>query len=141
MAFATLFATRTGYLTLDARIAITGTKQRGLLAVLEHPEVPLHNNPAERAARRRVRNRDVSLGPRTAAGAQLWDIGQTLVATAQQLGVNLFGYLMDRLGPTTLPSLADLITARAPALRLGGSWEDRPERPAWKPTPVAMWHG
>jgi hypothetical protein len=141
MAFATLFSTRTGYRSLDARIAITGTKQRGLLTVLEHPEVPLHNNPAERGARRRVRKRDVSLGPRTTAGAQLWDIGHTLVATAQQLGVNLFGYLMDRLGPQTLPSLAELITDRAPALRLGDSWEDRPERPAWKPTPVAMWHG
>ncbi len=37
--------------------------------VLAHPEIPLHNNPAELGARARVRKRDVSFGPRTREGA------------------------------------------------------------------------
>ena len=41
--------------------------------MLRHPELPLHNNPAELAARRRVRKRDVSFGPRSPTGAAAWD--------------------------------------------------------------------
>ena len=63
--FETLFATVTGYQALDERIAKTRLKQASLLLVLEHPEIPLHNNPAELGARQRVRKRDVSFGPRT----------------------------------------------------------------------------
>src|SRR6266705_910777 len=58
--FETLFATVTGYEALDERIAKTRTKQGCLLMVLVHPEIPLHNNPAELGARARVRKRDVS---------------------------------------------------------------------------------
>ena len=82
--FDDLVGQTTGYAALDARIAITADKRRGLLMVLDHPEIPLHTNPAELAVRRRVRKRDVSFGPRTVAGAQCWDIGQTIVATARQ---------------------------------------------------------
>jgi hypothetical protein len=53
--FETLFATVTGYQALDERIATTHAKQRCLLMVLTHPEIPLHNNPAELGARARVR--------------------------------------------------------------------------------------
>ncbi|MPZ13333.1 MAG: hypothetical protein GEU73_02720 [Chloroflexi bacterium] len=49
--FDALFATRTGYLALDDRIALTQAKKPGLLLVLVHPELPLHNNPAELAPR------------------------------------------------------------------------------------------
>lgn len=45
--FDTLLATRTGYWALDERIALTRAKKAQLLQVLEHPEVALHNNPAE----------------------------------------------------------------------------------------------
>jgi len=52
----------TGYQALDERIAKTRSKKAALLLVLEHPEIPLHNNASELGARRRVRKRDVSLG-------------------------------------------------------------------------------
>src|SRR6266568_1229594 len=71
--FETLFATVTGYEALDERIAKTRTKKGCLLMVLAHPEIPLHNNPAELGARARVRKRDVSFGPRTREGATAWD--------------------------------------------------------------------
>ena len=80
------FSTVTGYAPLDARIGMTAEKHGGLLQVLAHPEIPLHNNPAELGARRRVRKRDMSFGPRSQAGVQAWDTFQTLVATAKNSG-------------------------------------------------------
>jgi hypothetical protein len=122
-AFEEVFASRTGYWALDDRIAKTAAKRDALLQVLEHPEVPLHNNPAELAARQRVRKRDISFGPRTAAGARAWDTFQSLAATARKLGVSFHAYLQDRLSHTNrLPSLAQLIAERAPALNLAASW-------------------
>ena len=79
--FDELFATHTGYYDLDQRIAKTRAKKDSRLLVLEHPELPLHNNAAELAVRQRVRKRDVSFarralslrGPRTPLGVQAWD--------------------------------------------------------------------
>jgi hypothetical protein len=123
VAFDTLFGERTGLALLDHRIALTQAKKTELLAVLAHPELPLHNNPAELGVRRRVRKRDVSFGPRTAAGAPAWDTFQTLAATAAKLGISFFHYLQDRLsGANQLPSLAQLIEERAQGLNLGQSW-------------------
>ena len=62
--FDELFSTVTGYEALDERIAKTKAKKWFLLIVLEHPEIPLHNNPAELGARKRVRQRDVSASGR-----------------------------------------------------------------------------
>ena len=53
--FDTRFATTTGYWALDERIAKTRAKKAELLQVLDHPEIPLHNNEAELGARMRVR--------------------------------------------------------------------------------------
>jgi hypothetical protein len=113
-AFDALVALRTGYQELDARIAKTASNRELLLAVLEHPELPLHNNAMELAARRRVRKRDVSFGPQSRGGAQAWDTFQTIGATAAKLGVRLYHYLCDRLQhPTTTPSLAARIEERS----------------------------
>ena len=121
--FNELFRTSTGYAALDDRIAKTRAKRDCLLLVLEHPELPLHNNPAELAARARVRKRDVSFGPRTDDGIRAWDTFATLAATATKLGVSLYHYFQDRLnGAPHLPSLASLITLRAPDLHLADSW-------------------
>ena len=97
--------------------ARTAANRDLLLAVLDNPALPLHNNAMELAARRRVRNRDVSFGPQSRAGARAWDSFQTVVATAAKLGVRLYHYFRDRLlHPDTTPSLAELIRARsAPA--------------------------
>jgi Transposase IS66 family len=122
--FETLFATVTGYQALDERIAKTRAKQSCLLMVLAHPEIPLHNNPAELGARARVRKRDVSFGPRTHEGARAWDTFMTLAATATKLGVSFYHYIQDRIsGTSQMPSLADLIGERAKMLNLGASWD------------------
>ena len=121
--FDTLFGTVTGYQALDRRLALTLDKKPELLLVLAHPELPLHNNPAELGARQRVRKRDVSFGPRSPAGASAWDTFMTLAATTRKLGLDFAAYLQDRFTQAGLiPPLADLITARAPQLALGSSW-------------------
>ena len=121
--FEVLFSTVTGYQTLDERIAKTRAKKRCLLMVLAHPDIPLHNNPAELGARARVRKRDVSFGPRTREGATAWDTFMTLAETATKLGVSFSHYMHDRVsGAYQMPSLADLIATRAQSLNLGASW-------------------
>jgi hypothetical protein len=112
--FDALFSRRTGYLALDERIAKTWANQELLLVVLDHPDLPLHNNDMELAARRRVRKRDVSFGPQSRAGAQAWDTFQTIIATATKLGVRVYAYFLGRLmAPATTPTLADHIRERA----------------------------
>ena len=113
--FDTLFSTVTGYDVLDQRIAKTKAKKDKLLKVLAHPEIPLHNNPAELGARQRVRKRDISFGPRSSDGAVAWDTFMTLVATAKKLKVSFFAYVHDRVsGVNALPSLAATIKQRSP---------------------------
>ena len=91
--------------------------------VLAHPEIPLHNNPAELGARARVRKRDVSFGPRTHEGAKAWDTFMTLAETATKLGVSFYHYIHDRVsGIYQIPALADTIEERAKTLNLGASW-------------------
>ena len=115
--FDALFGTVTGYEALDRRLALTRDKKPELLLVLDHPELPLHNNPAELGARQRVRKRDVSFGPRSPAGAAAWDTFMTLAATTRKLGLDFAAYLRDRFTQAgQIPPLADLITARAAQL-------------------------
>ena len=112
--FTDLVTPRTGYGALDARLARFATNGDLLLAVLDQPDLPLHTNDMELAARRRVRTRDVSFGPQSTAGATAWDTFQTISATATKLGVRLLGYLHDRMTtPASTPSLATIIAARS----------------------------
>ena len=121
--FDRLFATCTGYDALDARIATTREKKVSLLMVLKHPEIPLHNNPAELEARQRVRKRDVSFGPRTQDGVKAWDTFMSLAATTRKLGISFHEYVHDRISKMNqIPSLASLIETRADELALGASW-------------------
>jgi len=120
--FDALFGTVTGYHDLDRRLALTRDKKPDLLLVLDHPELPLHNNPAELGARQRVRKRDVSFGPRSPAGSSAWDTFMTLAATTRKLGLDFAAYLRDRFTQAgQVPPLSDLISARAPQLALGSA--------------------
>jgi hypothetical protein len=121
--FDQVFSKVTGYDALDERIAKTKAKKDTLLMVLKHPELPLHNNASELAARRRVRKRDVSFGPRTDAGKTAWDTFMSLAATTKKLGVSFFEYIRDRVsGANKVPPLADLIAQQAEQRQLDASW-------------------
>jgi Transposase IS66 family len=125
--FDQLLTQESGYQPLDECKARTLKKREQLLMVLSHPEILLHNNPAELGARQRVRKRDVSLQARTAEGIGAWDTFETLVATAKKLGVNLFHYLHDRITRAyALPSLATLIQEQAQLMGFAASWQQGP---------------
>jgi len=125
--FDNLFSTVTGYYALDERIAKTRDKKSSMLMVLDHPEIPLHNNPAELDARTRVRKRVVSFGTRTEEGTKAWDTFMSLSATVKKLGINFYSYLYDRIsGAFNIPNLADIIAQRAQELHLAASWDTSP---------------
>jgi len=126
-AFDALFSTHTEYDMLDQRIAKTKSKKDSLLLVLQHPELPLHNNGSELGVRQRVRKRDVSFGPCTEDGVKAWDTFATLAETAKKLDVSFFRYLHDRLSADLqIPPLADLVSLRAKELNLGWSFSSTP---------------
>ncbi len=63
-----IFGTETGYKQLDERKRLTAAKVSELLLVLEYPELPLHNNPAELAARTMVHALHISYATQTSEG-------------------------------------------------------------------------
>ncbi len=112
--FNNLFGKKTGYEDLDARIKKTNNKKENLLQVLDYPQTPLNNNPAELGARVRVRKRDVSFGPRSPSGLVAWDTFMTISGTAKKLGVSFYKYIYDRISKANkMVSLSDLISTKA----------------------------
>jgi len=112
--FDQLFSTQTGYEQLDERISKTKEKKEHLLKILTLPEIPLHNNAAELAARAKVRKRDVSLQTMTDEGTRANDTFMTIVQTAKKLSVSAYDYIFDRVSKTfEMPSLAQLIRDKA----------------------------
>ncbi|WP_199306902.1 IS66 family transposase [Anabaena sphaerica] len=105
-----LFDTQSGYQQLDERKRLTLLKISELLLVLEHPDLPLHNNPAELAARTMVQRRNISYATQTLEGTQAWDTFMSLVATTRKLGISFFEYVRDRISQLgNIPSLATII--------------------------------
>ena len=93
--FRGLFATETGYWELDERIRLTRAKESELLLVLEHPEIPLHNNHDVLGARTMVRRRIISYGTQTHEGTRAWDTFLSLAATTRQLDISFLEYVRD----------------------------------------------
>ncbi len=111
--FDTLFSTTTGYTALDERIAKSRAKKQELLAVLRHPELPLHNNPAEHGARTQKRREDVSLHTKTPEGTHAKDTMMSIVETCKKLGVSAYHFIYDRISQQfMMPSLADMIRTK-----------------------------
>jgi len=108
--FKTIFSQTTDYEQLNQRLAKTLAHEEKLLVVLDHPEIPLHNNPAELGVRQRVRKRDVSFGPRTEEGKAAWDSFMTVAETAKKLRVSFYQYVLDRISQeNAMLSLADIV--------------------------------
>lgn len=112
--FDELFATCTEYEQLNERIAKTLAKRSELLACLKQPELPLHNNASELAARVQARARDVSLHTKSEEGTKIKDSLMTISQTAKKLGVSTYEYILDRVsGEFRLTSLAELILQKS----------------------------
>lgn len=122
--FGQLFGTESGYQQLDERKRLTAAKIEELLLVLKHPELPLHNNPAELAARTMVQRRSISYGTQTNQGTEAWDIFRSLVATTRKLGISFFKYVRERISETgTIPPLAAIIREKSSLNPFGWSWQ------------------
>lgn len=121
--FWTLFTEKTGYEKLDERKRLTALKVDELLLVLEHPELPLHNNPAELAARTMVQRRNISYATQTEQGTKAWDIFMSLVDTTRKLGISFFEYIQDRISQIeNIPSLGTIIQDKSSSNPFGWSW-------------------
>ncbi|MEH2261448.1 IS66 family transposase [Nostoc sp.] len=110
-----LFDSDSGYQQLDERKRLTLLKSSELLYVLEHPELPLHNNPAELAARTiMVQRRNISYATQTLEGTQARETFMSLVATTRKLGISFFEYIRDRISQLGhIPSLATIILEKS----------------------------
>ena len=121
--FCRLFDSDRGYQQLDERKRLTAAKISELLLVLEHPELPLHNHPAELGARTMVQRRNISYATQTIEGTKAWDIFISLVATTRKLGISFFEYIRDRISQLgNIPSLATIIRQQSSNHSFDGSW-------------------
>ena len=112
--FDRLFLRKTGYPELNAALAKIHAKRENLLLVLEHPELPLHNNPSENDIRQYVKKRKISAGTRSELGRRCRDTFLSLKTTCRKLGISFWRYLQDRFrGAGEIPPLADLIRSSA----------------------------
>jgi len=104
--FDKIFTQITEYPALDKILQSIFDNKEKLLVVLQFPQVPLNNNPAELGARVQVRKRDVSLHTMSPEGTKSVDTMMTIIQTAKKLGVNPINYIHDRLADNVLESLA-----------------------------------
>lgn len=112
--FDSLTQKRTGYPALNEALALLYAKRDGLLAVLKHPQLPLHNNLSENDIREYARLRKVSGGTRSDLGLRCRDTFLSLKKTCRKLGVSFWQFLKDRLtGAATIPPLPDLMRQAA----------------------------
>lgn len=115
--FDRLFLKETGWPELDEELRKIHGKKSELLVVLEHPEIPLHNNLSENDIRQYVKKRKISAGTRSDAGRRCRDSFLSLKTTCRKLGVTFWRYLRDRLRRLNeIPPLADLIRRKAAEL-------------------------
>jgi hypothetical protein len=86
--FDRIFTTKTSSATLNQALKRLYDNKPELLLVLEHPEIPLHNNLAENAIREYVKKRKISGSTRSEAGRKCRDTFTSLKKTCRKLGVS-----------------------------------------------------
>ena len=85
-----------------------------LLMVLDHPELPLHNNLSEGDIREYVKRRKISGSTRSDLGRRCRDTFASLKKTCRKLGVSFWSFLNNRVsGENTIEPLSELIRQRA----------------------------
>jgi hypothetical protein len=115
--FDRLFLKETRWPELNEVLRTIHGKKSELLLVLDHPEIPLHNNLSENDIRQYVKKRKISAGTRSDAGRRCRDTFLSLKTTCRKLGITFWRYLQDRIqGLHDIPPLADLIRRKAAEL-------------------------
>lgn len=112
--FDTMCEQRTGYVELNKALVLLGAKREEFLAVLDYPQLPLHNNLSENDIREYARLRKISGGTRSDLGRRCRDTFMSLKKTCRKLGVSFSDYLRDRLSQANqIPPLVELIRRKA----------------------------
>ena len=112
--FDRLYTSESCYAELDWRKGMTMKNKLRLLAVLDYPGIPLHNNPSEIAVREPVLKKDISHGTRSEAGRIAWENMLSLSDTCRKLDISFYAYLRDRFsGANGIPPLAQIIAEKA----------------------------
>lgn len=111
--FNQLFVPDKIYAQLNTCIKRTLKNKKQLLAVLEHPQLPLHNNTSELGARQKARKRDISYHTMTPKGTAVQDAWMTIVHTAMKLGVNIYSHINQIVNNTVTTPLPDVIYQKA----------------------------
>ena len=112
--FDDIFTTKTCFATLNAALLRLHKNKSELLLVLDHPDIPLHNNLSERDIREYVKKRKISGSTRSERGRRCRDTFASLKKTCRKLGVSFGSYLKDRIsGENTIAPLPDLIRQQA----------------------------
>jgi hypothetical protein len=101
---------KTGYPDLNDALQLLYAKRAEFLAVLEHPQLPLHNNLSENDIREYARLRKISGGTRSDQGRRCRDTFMSLKKTCRKLGVSFQAYIRDRLRRIgNIPKLSQLM--------------------------------
>ena len=112
--FKRLFTRRTGFADLNKALRRIYEKRGDLLLVLDHPEIPLHNNLSENDIREWAKKRKISAGTRSELGRRCRDTFVSLKKTCRKLGVSFWQYLQDRIrGSEKILALPDLVRQAA----------------------------
>jgi hypothetical protein len=111
--FDEIFQASTCFATLNHALKQIQKNKIELLLVLDHPEIPLHNNGSESDIREYVKRRKVSGSTRSPLGRKARDTFTSLKKTCRKLGVSFWAYLNDRVaGFHQIPDLQQLILNR-----------------------------
>jgi len=112
--FDEIFNTPVDYEELAKRMELTKKKKDRLLVVLDYPNVPLHNNDCELAARTVVKKRKVCGGLRSDEGKVAWDNHFTILATCKKQGISYIEYIKNIFSGSGNPkTLAELIVEKS----------------------------
>jgi len=112
--FDEIFRRRTGFHDLNQALKRIHENRAELLLVLDHPEIPLHNNLSESDIREWAKKRKISAGTRSELGRRCRDTFISLKKTCRKLGVSFWRYLQDRIrGVREILALPDLMREAA----------------------------
>jgi hypothetical protein len=115
--FDQLCTTPSCFVSLDLALRRMHERKAELLAVLDRPELPLHNNLSESDIREYVKRRKVSGSTRGDEGRRCRDTFTSLKKTCRKLGVSFWSYLEDRVrGCAQIATLPVLMRRQAGAV-------------------------
>ena len=115
--FDEIFTQQTCFMTLNLALNRLYKNKDELLLVLDHPSIPLHNNPSENDIREYVKKRKISGSTRSEDGRRGRDTFASLKKTSRKLGVSFWRLLKDRVsGRNKISPLPELIRLNAARL-------------------------